>query len=141
MKSGQNQPRRGSHGGPWPHPQATAGTFRKEFGKFQKDPGKRSQSVSFPRIPLESTAGIPQALSFKAFEASRAFPEFSHSRYGWERLERATEGISEYPSPPLSNAFRPKGRGGYKFSLDKMLAGMGKATAPRPCSADLAVPG
>ena len=44
-------------------------------GKFRKDPGNALRA--FPGIPLKSTAGIPLALSFKAFEASRAFPEFS----------------------------------------------------------------
>ena len=43
--------------------------------KFRKDPGNALRA--FPGIPLDSTAGIPQALSFKAFEASRAFPELS----------------------------------------------------------------
>ena len=42
---------------------------------FQKDPGNALRA--FPGIPLESTAGIPQTLSFKAFEASRALPELS----------------------------------------------------------------
>ena len=37
----------------------------------------RNALRAFPGIPLESTAGIPQALKFKAFEGSRAFPEFS----------------------------------------------------------------
>ena len=40
----------------------------------------------FPGIPLKSTAGIPQALQLKAFEASRAFPELSPPQYGWGRL-------------------------------------------------------
>ena len=44
-------------------------------GKFRKDP--RNALRAFPGIPLKSTAGIPQALEYKAFEASRAFPEFS----------------------------------------------------------------
>ena len=47
---------------------STAGTFWKKFGK---DPGNALRA--FPGIPLESTAGIPQTLHFKAFEASRAF--------------------------------------------------------------------
>ena len=51
------------------HTPSTAGTFRKEF----KDPGNALRA--FPGIPVESTAGIPQALSLKAFAASRAFPE------------------------------------------------------------------
>ena len=50
----------------------TAGTFRK---KFRKDPGNALRA--FPGIPLESSSGIPQALSFKASEGSRALPEFS----------------------------------------------------------------
>ena len=43
------------------HTPSTAGTFRKKFPeKFQKDPGNALRA--FPGIPLESTAGIPQAL-------------------------------------------------------------------------------
>ena len=52
--------------------------------KFQKDPGNALRA--FPGIPLESTAGMPQTLYFKAFEASRAFPELSPPQYGWGRL-------------------------------------------------------
>ena len=64
---------------------STAGTFRK---KFRKNSGKTPETLSerFPGIPVESTAGIPQTLLFKAFEASRAFPEFSPPQYGWGRL-------------------------------------------------------
>ena len=51
---------------------------------FRKDPGNALRV--FPGIPLESTAGIPQALQFKAFEGSRAFPEFSPPQYGWGRF-------------------------------------------------------
>ena len=54
------------------HTPSTAGTFRR---KFRKDPGNALRA--FPGIPLQSTAGIPQTLQFKAFEGSRAFPEFS----------------------------------------------------------------
>ena len=64
--------------------------------KFRKDPGNALRV--FPGIPLESTAGIPQALSFKAFEASRPFPEFSPPQYGWGRLifrSGSGEGLSE----------------------------------------------
>ena len=46
--------------------------FRKSSGKT---PGNALRA--FPGIPLESTAGMPQTLQFKAFEGSRAFPEFS----------------------------------------------------------------
>ena len=50
--------------------------FPEEFPeKFRKDPGNALRA--FPGIPVESTAGMPQTLSFTAFEASRAFPEFS----------------------------------------------------------------
>ena len=59
------------------------------------------------------TAGMPQTLSFKPFEASRAFPELSPPQYGWGRLffqnwfrrgplraghgiPSSTEGISDY---------------------------------------------
>ena len=45
--------------------------------EFRKDPGNALRP--FPGISLESKAGIPQTLQFKAFEASRAFPEFSLS--------------------------------------------------------------
>ena len=48
--------------------------------KFRKDPRKALRA--FPAIPLESTAGTSQALLFKAFEASRAFPDFSPPQYG-----------------------------------------------------------
>ena len=41
---------------------------------------------AFPGIPLESTAGVPQTLSFTTFEAARAFAEFSLPQYGWARL-------------------------------------------------------
>ena len=49
--------------------------------KFWQDPGSTLRAG----IPLESMAGIPQALQFNAFEASRAFPEFSPPQYGWGR--------------------------------------------------------
>ena len=52
--------------------------------EFRKDPGNALRA--FPGIPLESTAGIPQALQFKAFEGPRAFPEFSPPQYGWRRF-------------------------------------------------------
>ena len=43
------------------HAPSTAGTFRKKFRqKFRKDPGNALRA--FPGIPLESTAGTPQAL-------------------------------------------------------------------------------
>ena len=51
---------------------------------IRKDPGNALRA--FPGIPLKSTAGIPQTLPFKAFEASRAFPEFSPPEYGWGLL-------------------------------------------------------
>ena len=52
--------------------------------KLRKDPVNALRA--FPGIPLESTAGIPQALQVKAFEASRAFPEFSPPQYEGGRL-------------------------------------------------------
>ena len=70
--------------GPYPQPPVRLGLSRKNSGKFQKDP--RSALRAFPGIPLESLAGIPQTQQFKAFEASRAFPEFSSPQYGWGRL-------------------------------------------------------
>ena len=71
---------------------------------------------AFPGLPLESTAENPQIPSFKAFGASRAFPEVFPFQYGWECLVlqkwfqrgplRAdhgipsnTEGISEITNP------------------------------------------
>ena len=67
-----------------PHPQY-GWDFPEEIPEnFRKDPGNALRA--FPGISLESTAGRPQALQFKAFEASRAFPEFSPPQYGWGRL-------------------------------------------------------
>ena len=67
------------------HAPSTAGTFREEIPeKFRKDPGNALRA--FPGTPLESTAGIPKTLSFKAFEGSRAFPELSPPQYGWGRF-------------------------------------------------------
>ena len=64
-----------------PHPQY-GWDFPEEIPeKFRKDPGNALRA--FPGIPVESTAGIPQTLQLKAFEASRAFPEFSPPQYGW----------------------------------------------------------
>ena len=48
---------------------------------FLKDPGNALKA--FPGIALKSTAGNPQALLFKEFEASRAFPEVPPLQYGW----------------------------------------------------------
>ena len=62
-----------SHYGPYPQ---YGWDFPEEIPeKFRKDPGNALRA--FPGIPVESTAGIPQTLQLKAFEASRAFPEFS----------------------------------------------------------------
>ena len=58
-----------------PHPQYGWDFPERTPEKFRKDPGNALRA--FPGIPLESTAGIPQTLQFKAFEGSRAFPEFS----------------------------------------------------------------
>ena len=67
-----------------PHPQY-GWDFPEEIPeKFRKDPGNALRA--FPGIPVESTAGMPQTLQCKAFEASRAFPEFSPPQYGWGRL-------------------------------------------------------
>ena len=52
--------------------------------KFRKDPGNALRV--FPGIPVESTAGLPQTLQLKVFEASRAFSEFSPPQYGWGRF-------------------------------------------------------
>ena len=68
--------------------------LRLSVGRFRKNPERPGNALRvFPGIPLESTAGIPQALSFKAFEASRAFPEVSPPQYGWRH--RSREGLSE----------------------------------------------
>ena len=64
---------------------STAGTFRKRFrNNSEKTP--RNALRAFPGIPFESTAGEPQILRFKAFEASRAFPELTAPQYGWGRV-------------------------------------------------------
>ena len=59
------------------------GEFRNQ-GLVGKDPGNALRVC--PRIPLKNSAGNPPNLSFKAFEASRAFPEFSPPQYDWGRL-------------------------------------------------------
>ena len=46
--------------------------------------GGRAKQVPFVKFRVH--AGIPQALEFKAFEGSRAFPEFSPPQYGWGRF-------------------------------------------------------
>ena len=91
--------------------------------KFRKDPGNALRA--FPGIPLTSTAGIPQTLQLKAFEASRAFPEFSPPQYGWGRfffqkwfrrgplraghgIPSSTGGISDYRSLPALRARNPE---------------------------------
>ena len=53
-----------------------------------------SEIRASPGIPVESTAGIPQALLFKAFEASRACPEFS-PRDAFFFRNGSGEGLSE----------------------------------------------
>ena len=67
-----------------PHPQYSWDFPEESPEKFRKDPGNALRA--FPGIALESTAGIPQALQFKALEGSRALPEFSPPQYGWGRL-------------------------------------------------------
>ena len=86
-----------------PHPQY-GWDFPEEIPEnFRKDPGNALRA--FPRIPLESTAGIPQTLQFKTFEGSRAFPEFpppstagdaSFSRSG--SGEGLSELVMEFPA-------------------------------------------
>ena len=68
----------------WALPPVRLGRSGRNSENFRKDPGNALRAS--PGIPLESTAGIPQALQFKAFEASRAFPEFSPPQYDWGRL-------------------------------------------------------
>ena len=91
--------------------------FPEEIPEFylSERPRKRSQSVFFRNFPSRVRLGSPkpynsrsQALQFKAFEASRAFPEFSPlstardaSFWLWRglraghRIPSSTEGISE----------------------------------------------
>ena len=77
-----------------PHPQYGRDFPEEIPEKFRKDPGNALRA--FPGIPLESTAGIPQTLQFKAFEGSRAFPEVSPPQHGWGTLllERASQSRS-----------------------------------------------
>ena len=58
------------------HTPSTAGTFRK---KFRKNSGKTPETLSerFLEFPSRVRLGCPKAYNSKAFEASRAFPEFS----------------------------------------------------------------
>ena len=103
--------------GPTP---STAGTFGRKFRKNSgKDPGKALGA--FAGIPLESTAGLPKALYFKPFGASRAFPELSPPQCGWGRLffqkwfgkplraghgiPGSTEGISDWVRPDVCFSF------------------------------------
>ena len=65
----------------WAIPPAWLGLSGENSEKFLQDPGNALRA--FPGIPVKSTAGIPQTLLFKAFEASRTFPEFSPPQYGW----------------------------------------------------------
>ena len=53
-------------------------------GKIPERPRKRSQSVSWTS-PREYGWDAPSPI-IQAFGASRAFPEFSPSQYGWGRL-------------------------------------------------------
>ena len=79
------------------HTPSTAGTFRKKFRRTSKKSSGNALRA-FPGIPLESTAGIPQALKFKAFEGSKACSEFSPPQYSWGRLffrSGSREGLSE----------------------------------------------
>ena len=66
-----------------PYPQYGWDFPEKVPEKFEKDPGNALRA--FPGIPLERTAEVPQTLSFKASEASRAFQN-SPPQYGWARL-------------------------------------------------------
>ena len=93
----------------WATPPLRLGLSRRNSGKFRKTPETLSEFfLEFP----SSTAGIPQALCFKAFEASRAFPELPPPQYGWGRLffqkwasqscswnSQRTEGIREVWGP------------------------------------------
>ena len=67
------------------HTPSMAGTFRK---KFRKNSGKTPETLSerFLEFPSRVRLGCPKPYNSRAFEASRAFPEFSPPQYGWGRL-------------------------------------------------------
>ena len=68
----------------WAIPPVRLGFSGRDSGTIPERPRKHSQSVSW-NSPREY-GWDPQTLSFKAFEASRASPEFSSHQYGWGRL-------------------------------------------------------
>ena len=55
--------------------------YGRNSGKIPERPRKRSQSVSW-NSPREYGWDLPNPI-VKAFEASRAFPQFSPPQYGW----------------------------------------------------------
>ena len=65
---------------------------------------------------------MPQTLQFKAFEASRAFPEFPPPQYGWGRLFSGIgsgEGLSELVMdfPAVLGVFLKLGEGDEDMGL------------------------
>ena len=70
---------------PWAIPPVRLALSERNSGNFSERPRKRSQSVSW-NSRREYGWDPPQTQKFKAFEASRAFPEFSPPQYGWGRL-------------------------------------------------------
>ena len=77
-------------------PPARLGTIRKKCRKNRKDPG--NALIAYPGIPLESAAGMPQSLQFKAYEASKASPDFSPPSTAGDAsliISSSGEGLSE----------------------------------------------
>ena len=70
-----------------------AGTFRR---KFRKNSEKTPETLS--EVFLEFPSRVPQ---FKAFEGSRAFPEFSPAQCGWGRASFFGSGSGEGLSEPV----------------------------------------
>ena len=79
-----------------PHPQYWLGLSGRSVGINRKDP--ENALIAYPGIPLESAAGMPQSLQFKAYEASRASPEFSPPSTAGDTsliISSSGEGLSE----------------------------------------------
>ena len=82
------------------HTPSTGWDFPEAFSEiFLEDPGDARRAC--PGISLEITAGIAQALQFKAVEVSRSFPEFAPPQYGWEPFF-FLEMVQERPSQSRS---------------------------------------
>ena len=67
----------------WAIPPVRLGLSGRNTGKIPERPRKRSQSFSW-NSPQEYAWDPPNPI--KAFEGSRAFPEFSPPQYGWGRF-------------------------------------------------------